>query len=201
MSSMKQFAAQFLKDDEGPRFPALTSASFRGAHHSLGESWEGQACKPLKQNRRQALRTSSKPSTALRERWPDLTIHRDFGFGTVRAVLRRRLAPQCRVLLCLDNMPQNVRVVHRVVLAGVDAVLVHSDALARAVHAFGVPASRIVLSSGRNELALFDGPARLRAGGDLRQIIHVGDLEPEAGVADFLLCVQPGPNVIRSAGL
>lgn len=193
MSSMKQFAAQILRDDEVIRLPAPTSTNFRGACRSLSESWEGQACKSSKKyeklSRRQALRTSSRPNTALGERWPDLTVHRDFGFGTVRAVLRRRLAPQCRVLLCLDEAPQNVRMVHRVVLAGVDAVLVHSDALARAVHAFGVPASRIVLSSSRNELALFDSPARLRASDDLRRVIHVGDLEPEAGVADFLLCM------------
>ena len=98
-------------------------------------------------------------------------------------------APQCRVLLCIEELPLNLRTVHRVVLAGVDAVLVHSDALARAIHSFGVPASRIVLSSGRDDLALFDRPARPRTSDDLHQIVHVGDLEPEAGVADFLLCV------------
>lgn len=193
MSSMKQLAAQVLGDDKVTRIHALTAASVPDAGRSLGRPWEKQAPRSLKGAKelgeRQKLQTSSKPEAASRERWPDLTICRDFGFGTVRAVLRRRLAPQCRVLLCLDEMPLSVRMVHRVVLAGVDAVLVHSDALARAIHAFGVPASRIVLSSSRDDFALFDRPARPQATGGLHQIVHVGDLEPEAGVADFLLCV------------
>ncbi len=175
------------------RIHALTSASFPEACRPLGEPWDKQARKSARAVKKpgvqQGLQSGNKSDVAPRERWPDLAICRDFGFGTVRAVLRRRLAPQCRILLCIDEMPLNVRMVHRVVLAGVDAVLVHSDALARAIHAFGVPASRIVLSSGRSDFASFDRPARSRLGGDLCQIVHVGDLEPEAGVADLLLCV------------
>lgn len=193
MSSMKQLAAQVLGGDEVTRIHALTSASFPDASRSLGGPWGKQACTSAKNAKklggRQDLQTGSKPDAASRERWPDLTICRDFGLGTVKAVLRRRLAPQGRILLCLHEMPLNVRMVHRVVLAGVDAVLVHSDALARAIHAFGVPASRIVLSIGRSDLALFDRPTPSHAGGNLHRIVHVGDLEPEAGVADFLLCV------------
>ena len=193
MSSMKQFAAQVLGGEEATRIHALTSASFPNAGRAMGEPWGKQARKSARAAKKPAVQhdaqTGSKPDAAPRERWPDLTICRDFSFGTVRAVLRRRLAPQCRILLCVDGMPVNVRMVHRVVLSGVDAVLVHSDELARAIHAFGVPASRIVLSSNRNDIASFDHPTQLRTGGDLRQIVHVGDLEPEAGVADFLLCV------------
>lgn len=191
MSSMKQLAAQVLRDGEVTRIHALTSASFPDVGRSLGEPWERQARKPAqakKSSARWRSQTGSQPDAASGERCPALTICRDFGLGTVRAVLRRRLMPQCRVLLCIDEMPPSVRMVHRVVLAGVDAVLVHSDALARAIHAFGVPASRIVLPGSRNDLALFDRPARPQANGDLH-IVHVGDLEPEAGVADLLLCV------------
>ena len=191
MSSMKQLAAQVLRDGEVTRIHALTSA-FPDAGHSLGEPWAEQARKPAKQAKklggRRGSRTGSKLDAASGERCPDLTICRDFGFATVRAILRRRLAPQCRILLCIDELPPSVRMVHRVVLAGVDAVLVHSDALARAIHALGVPASRIVLSDSRDDFALFSRPARPRVNGEL-QIIHVGDLEPEAGVADLLLCV------------
>ncbi len=193
MSSMKQIAVHALGNNEVTRIHALTSASFPDVGRSLEEPWKEQARKPSRNAKklrgRRAVQTGSKADPASRERQPGLTICRDFGFGTVKAVLRRRLAPQCRVLLCIEEMPLNIRMAHRVVLAGVDAVLVHSDALARAIHAFGVPASRIVLSSGRNDLALFDRPARPRADAGLHQIIHVGDLEPEAGVADFLLCV------------
>ena len=193
MSSMKQLAAHVLGNGEATRIHALTSASFPDVGRSLDEPWGTQARKPAKNTQklgeRRGVHTSGKPSAASRERRPDLAICRDFGFATVRAVLRRRLAPQCRVLLCIEEMPLNIRMMHRVVLAGVDAVLVHSDALARVIHAFGVPASRIVLSSSRNDLELFDRPARPRTRGGLHQIVHVGDLEPETGVADFLLCV------------
>ena len=193
MSSIKHLAAHVLRDDEVARLHALTSTGFPNVGRSLNEPWREQARKPSKAAKkpggRRGMQTGSKADAAPRERWPELTICRDFGFATVRAVLRRRLAPQCRILLCIEEMPLTIRMAHRVVLAGVDAVLVHSDALARAVHAFGVPASRIVLSSGRDDLALFNCPARPRTSGNIHQIVHVGDLEPETGVADFLLCV------------
>lgn len=191
MSSMKQLAAQVLGEGEVSHIHALTSAGFPDVGRSLGKPWEKQARKPAQakgSGKRRGSQTGSEPDAASGKSWPDLTIRRDFGFGTVRAVLRRRLTPQCRILLCIDGMPPSVRMVHRVVLAGVDAVLVHSDALARAVHALGMPASRIVLSGSRDDLASFARPARSRANGDL-QIVHVGDLEPEAGVADLLLCI------------
>ncbi len=193
MSSMKQLAAQVSGNDEVNRIHALTSASFPDAGHPLRRPWGDQARKPSENVRRlrggRVLQTGSKHGAASHERRADLAICRDFGFGTIKAVLRRRLTPQCRILLCLDELPPDARMVHRVVLAGVDAVLVHSDALARAIHAFGVPASRIVLSNSRSDSPMSDLPARPRAGGEVRQIVHVGDLEPEAGVADFLLCV------------
>ncbi len=198
MSSMKQIAAHVLRGDGAGRIHAMTSASFPEASRTLAGSWE-----PAKGAKRLGVQAGGKPGAASSDRWPDLTICRDFGFGTVRAVMRRRLAPQCRVLLCVDQMPPGVRLVHRVVLAGADAVLVHSDALARAIHALGVPASRIVLSSRRDDFASSDRPARPRASGGLRQVVHVGDLEPEAGVADFLLCVAAWAerNPQRQVGL
>lgn len=190
MSSMKQLAAHILVNDEVAGRHGLNSASFADADQVLDGSWVGQAHRPSPSAEELGgLPASSQPAALAHESWPDLTICRDFGFRTVRAVLHRRLTPQCRILLCIDDLPPRPRMVHRVVLAGVDAVLVRSDALARAVHALGVPASRIVLSAGRDDLALFDRPARSRTGGDPYQLIHVGDLEPDAGVADFLLCV------------
>lgn len=193
MSSMKQLTAQVLADDEVTRMHALTSVGFADAGRLLNGPRKGQAHRPSPNTARLGglpdQPASSQPAAAPRERWPDLAICRDFGFATIRAVLHRRLAPQSRILLCIDELPSRSRMVHRVVLAGVDAVLVRSDTLARAVHALGVPASRIVLSTSRDDLALFDRPARSRTGSDPYQFIHVGDLEPDAGVADFLLCV------------
>jgi len=188
MSSMKQFAAEVLGDGEAAGLHGLTSAGFPKAGGALGEPWG-------RRQQRQAAKFASPAGMAggragsPEERSPDLTICRDFGFATVRAVLRRRLAPQCRVLLCIDRLPSEMRILHRVVLAGVDAVLVPTDVLARAVHVLGVPASRIVLLAGRADLSPFDCQARSRAADGTCRIIHVGDLEPEAGVADFLLCI------------
>ena len=98
MSSMKQLAAHVLGDDEVTRIHALTSANFSEVGRSLDGSWTEQGRKSSKTVRklggRRRVQGGSKPDAAPGERRPNLTICRDFGFGTVRAVLRRRLAPQ-----------------------------------------------------------------------------------------------------------
>ena len=103
MSSMKQRAAQVPRDDEVSRLHAFTSASFPVVDLSLDGFWGKQARKPSQDaeelDGRRGSQAGSKPDAASGERRPDTTICRDFGFGTVKAVLRRRLAPQCRVLL------------------------------------------------------------------------------------------------------
>lgn len=127
-------------------------------------------------------------------RQPTLTICRDFGPNTVTRVLRRSLASHSRILLCLKQLPPNLRGVHRFVLAGVDAVLVETDAMARVVLALGMPAPRIVSLCDPGDLSLFSRPPRARGHGDAYRIIHVGDLEPEAGVAELLPCVVAWAN-------
>ena len=181
MSSLKQLAADVLGDNTAARIHALTTASFPETDTLVGQTWRT----------RTGLhgQDDSNRHAPLQDRWPNLTVCHDFSFRTVRAVLHRRLVPQCRVLLCVDQIPADLRMMQRVVLAGVDAVLVQSEALARAVHALGVPASRIVCPAPRDNLAAFVRPARSRTGLDTRRIVYVGDLEPEAGVADFLPCL------------
>lgn len=200
MSSLKQLTAGVLGGDTAAHVRALTTEGFPEAGTPFHESWrkrsQGQhrSGAELPERGNGGRHASSREHASSRKHRPALTVCRDFSFGTVSAVLRRRFAPQCRVLLCVDEMPTDIRMLHRVVLAGVDAVLVQSDASARAVHALGVPASRIVLSAGRDELAPFARPAfyssgRSRTGLNPHRILYVGDLEPEAGVADFLPCV------------
>ena len=126
---------------------------------------------------------------AFQARSANLTICRDFGPDTVSVVLRRSLLPHSRILLCLKQLPPKVRGLHRFVLAGVDAVLVETDALARAVVELGIPAPRIVSLCDRGDLALFDRSPHARSDNDAYRIIHVGDLEPEAGVAELLPCI------------
>jgi glycosyltransferase involved in cell wall biosynthesis len=79
--------------------------------------------------------------------------------------------------------------VHRFVFASVDAVLVETDAIARAVREFGLPASRIVALSDPTDLALFGQTPQSRVDAGACRIIHAGDLEPEAGVAELLPCL------------
>lgn len=136
-----------------------------------------------------AQRGAQRVVPAFPGRRPKLTLCRDFGPETVRAVVRRTLAPQSRVLLRLKQLPPSLRGLHRFVLTGVDAVVVETDALASAVMKLGVPAPRIVSLSGPVDLALFNQPPRARADKDTCRIVHVGDLEPEAGVAELLPCV------------
>lgn len=193
MSSLKQFATEVLGDNTAAHIHALTAASFPEAGVPLDRSWNRRS---YQNHGRSAstMQAEGEYDASLRKSWPNLTVCRDFSLRTVRAVLQRRLASQCRVLLCISELPADLRMMHRVVLAGVDAVLVQSDALARTVHALGVPASQIVVPVSCDDLALFNRPAyqqptRSRSGYGARRILHVGDLEPEAGVADFLPCV------------
>ena len=181
MSSLKQLAADVLGDNNAARIHTLTTASFPQVGASASQAWRVRP--PLHGYSDDNLHGPAQ------EHQSNLTLCHDFSLKTVRAVLQRRLTPQCRVLLCVDHIPTNLRMMHRVVLAGVDAVLVRSEVLARSMYALGVPASRIVLASDRDNLAAFVRPARSRTGDEARRIIHVGDLEPEAGVADFLPCV------------
>ena len=104
-------------------------------------------------------------------------------------VLLRSLTFRTRLLLCLKQLPPNLRGLHCFILAGVDAILVETDALACALVQCGVPASRIVSLCDANDLNLFDQPRRARSDGDVCRIVYVGDLEPEAGIIEFLPCV------------
>jgi len=192
MSSLKQLAARVPCQDTTVLSHAFAVANFAGTSTPPGKAGEGQP-----RNTQDKHNTATAPNggfagesgAAARGHWPRLTICRDFGLGTVSAVLRRSLFPRSRILLCLNRFPADLRAVHRLVLAGVDAVLVESDAVARAIRESGAPAPRIILFSDPGDLALFNQPPRSRASNGAYRILHVGDLEPEAGVADFLPCV------------
>src|SRR4051812_33895813 len=84
-----------------------------------------------------------------------VSVCRGFGLATLRAVMRRSALSRRRLLLRVDQLPDPLRTVHRLVLAGVDVILVDSEQMARVLRAFGVKASRIVLLSDPSDLALF----------------------------------------------
>ena len=126
-----------------------------------------------------------------------LHVCQDFGIATLRAVAHRRLMSRLPMLsrvpllLRVTRLPQPLRRSHRAILAGVDVVLTASSAVADAIRALGIPASRIVLLlDAADDFGMFAAALRPRVDANIHHLIHVGDLEPEAGVADFLGCAQ-----------
>ena len=123
-------------------------------------------------------------------------ICQDFSMATMRAVARRRLWPGAPLLLRVNQMPDPLRRSHRAILAAVDVVLATSPGIAEALRLAGVPMARIVVlprsddADEDNDLGMFAAALRLPIETQVRRLVHVGDLEPEAGVADFLACAQ-----------
>jgi glycosyltransferase involved in cell wall biosynthesis len=118
-----------------------------------------------------------------------MKIATDFGresliAATLRAVLFRR-----PLLLCVTRRPRRMGVLHRVILANADVVVVNSADIAEAVRGMGVSEFRIVHLSEPGDLNLPTAPLRLWEATGVRQIVHVGELEPEGGVADLLTCL------------
>ncbi len=194
MISLKQLVAFILGHETTARGYAPATLNFVETSAHSGSPREDHA-----QDRHDMVAVmngvfAAKVAPAARQRRPKLIICRDFGPDTVSAVLRRPLNPQSRVLLCLKQLPPQPRGVHRFILAGVDAILVETDELARAVLDLGIPAPRIVSLGDPGDLALFNQPPRARGDNASYRVIHVGDLEPEAGVAELLPCIVAWAN-------
>ena len=124
-------------------------------------------------------------------------ICQDFVLATVGAVARRRLWPSAPLVLRVTRMPEKPGRSHRAILAAADVVLAASPGIAAALRSAGVPVARIVLLSksdndceADDDLGLFAAALRPPIELPIRRLVHVGDLEPEAGVADFLACAQ-----------
>lgn len=189
MMSLKQLVALISGHETTVRGYAPASVSFADTAARGGKPMNDQS-----RNRHDMVAAlngvfAHKAGPVLRGRRPRLTICRDFSPDTVSTVLRRSLNSQIRILLCIKQLPPNLRGVHRFILAGVDAILVETDTLARAVMELGVPAPRIVSLCDPGDLALFNKPLRTPSSRDAYRIVYVGDLEPEAGVAELLPCV------------
>lgn len=189
MVSLKQLVAFLLGHETTVRGYAPTAMHFAETGGHGGESRNDQTRK--RQDMASTLNGLFAPKNApvAQQSKYKLIICRDFGPDTMSVVLRRPLAPQSRVLLCLSQLPPQLRGLHRFILSGVDAILTETDALAHAVLELGIPAPRIVSLSDPGDLALFNQPPRARSGNDAFRIIHVGNLEPEAGVAELLPCI------------
>jgi len=171
-TTVRRYMPAMAKFAEAPGHQGESGDDQHQSHHNMFALLNGGLARPV--------------SPAAPEYGQRLTICRDFGPGTISLILRRSLLPKNRILLCLSQLPPNMGAVHRFVLAGVDAVLVETDLIARAIREFGLSASRIVSLSDPGDLALFLQTPPPRVDVDVSRIIYVGDLEPEAGVSELL---------------
>lgn len=174
-TTVRRYTPAMMTFAEVPGHRSESGDDQHQSHHNMFALLNGGLARPV--------------STAAPEYTRKLTICRDFGPGTISLILRRSLLPKDRILLCLSQLPPNMGAVHRFVLAGVDAVLVDTDAIAHVIRELGLPTSRIVSLADPADLALFlqKPPPRVDVG--VSRIIYVGDLEPEAGVSELLPCL------------
>jgi glycosyltransferase involved in cell wall biosynthesis len=189
MLGLKQLVAVILGHEATVRSytPASINYAETANHRGESEDRQLQGHRDMFAMLNGGLAPTVPPAPA--EYGPKFSICRDFGPSTISLILRRSLLPRDRILLCLKQIPPSMGAVHRFVLAGVDAVLVETDAMARTLREFGLPASRIVSLADPGDLALFIQTPQTRIDADVCRIIHVGDLEPEAGVAELLPCL------------
>jgi glycosyltransferase involved in cell wall biosynthesis len=113
----------------------------------------------------------------------------DFNLKSLAAVARRAVLFRKPLWLRITQLPRKMGLIHRIILSGADVVIVDSAHLAHTVRAIGVAESRIVHLSEPGDLTMFAEAPRSRTNTDVWRLVHVGDLEPEAGVADLLACL------------
>jgi glycosyltransferase involved in cell wall biosynthesis len=118
-----------------------------------------------------------------------MNIATDFGgesliAATLRAILLRR-----PLLLRITRLPRRMGILRRLILTQADVIVVDSTELADAVRGMGVSESQIVRLSKPEDLNLSRTPPRFREVTGTCKIVHVGDLEPEGGVAELLTCL------------
>lgn len=120
---------------------------------------------------------------------PDLVVSEAFGWSALQAGLYRALSPRSRLLLCATEAPRRYGLFERIVLSRADGFLAHGDDVADAVELLRFPVSRIYAMSTPPDLDLFFGCPRTRDGAEAHRLIYAGELSPESGAADFLICL------------
>jgi glycosyltransferase involved in cell wall biosynthesis len=118
-----------------------------------------------------------------------MKIATDFGGESLLAAALRAVLFRRPLLLRVTRRPRRMGVLHRIILARADVVVVNSADIADAVRRMGVCEFRIVDLSEPKDLNLSPAPPRLREAAGACRIVHVGELEPEGGVADLLTCL------------
>lgn len=122
---------------------------------------------------------------------PDLIIAEDFGLSTLQAIAYRALRRRTRLLLWVTKPPRLGRL-GKFVLSRVDGVLAHSETAA-VVEQLGMPTARIFPLAEESDVCAMQAPSfapqlRTRGPAEAHRLVYFGDLAPQAGVADLLVC-------------
>ena len=120
---------------------------------------------------------------------PHLTICEDFGRAALQAALYRSRWQQTRLLLCATEAPHKPGALDRWILNRADAVLAEGEAAAHAVEQLRFPSSRIFLAATPIESDAFLACERTRRDAEGRRLIFAGNLSPQSGAADLLICL------------
>jgi glycosyltransferase involved in cell wall biosynthesis len=125
----------------------------------------------------------TRPSLGL----PRLAIVRGIGAGAMARAVVERIGRRRKVLVSINDLPQRLNAMQRLLLAYVDGVLASPDVVG-ALAASGIPSSRVVTLGQPGDRSVFTACPRNRFDPDAHRIVYVGDLSPRSGVAEFLTC-------------
>ena len=120
---------------------------------------------------------------------PDLVISEGFGAKTVQAALYRSLARRSRLLLCATEPPRRFGLVEKVILSRADGVLADGEAVAHAVEQLRFPSARIFSMPAPYDAEVFLSCPKTRTDQEAYRLVYAGDLSPQSGAADFLICL------------
>lgn len=120
---------------------------------------------------------------------PNLVVSEAFGSRALQAALYRILSPRSRLLLCALEPPRRYSVFERMVLSRADGFLADGEDVADAVELLRFPVSQIYAMATPSDLDLFLACPRHRSAPEAHRLVYAGELSPQSGAADFLICL------------
>ncbi len=120
---------------------------------------------------------------------PDLVVSEAFGPRAAQAALYRMFASRSRLLLCATERPRRYGAMQRLVLSRADRILADGDDVIDAVELLRFPSSPAYPMAVPADIELFSAGPRVRGDGEAHRLIYAGELSPESGAADVLICV------------
>lgn len=117
---------------------------------------------------------------------PDLVIAEAFGPTSVAAGLYRTLAPRSRLLLCAAQRPRRVGLLSHRVAYQADLIVADWDDMEGALDTLDFPGNVLCRFPVPSDIDLFMNTTR--PPGIRCRLLYTGDLSPETGAADVLIC-------------